>query len=314
MKGSNKMETKRTYHFMTNNRQSISFSGANLKDAIEKNFDTIASHKNIGNVAGYQLDQVYLKREGNDIVLHVIAHGSDSYIGKGGYDPYNDEPKETTIYIDGITEEDRNEIKDVYEFELKESKPFDIFDNDKIKSNEYAYGIAMGIIDEIGKNHSALPRDQITVNLNIKFPTLIRQRPIQFLAKARKYLASTKPKKDAETKKLLARIEELIAVYPVNRINNEGAEQLGYYHTKNYFYTHNKITAMQKYREAKNITINELSEIVGITARQLSSYEKPLSSSLGNAKYVVVENIAKALDVKPSDLVKNGFVILVNRN
>ena len=305
------METKRTYYFFADNKN-LPISGDNIKDAIEKNFDTIAFNRNIGNAAGYQLDRVYLEREGQEVVLHVIAHGSDSY---KEYDPYNDPPKETKIYITGATKEDLDDIKDIFEVELKDSNPFDIFDNKQISSNYYAYGVAMGIIDEIGKNHSALPRDQIAVNLNIKYPTLKKLKPLQFLAEARKYLTSTRPKKDNETKKLLARVDELIAMYPVNSLmSHEGEEQIGYYHTMHYFATHNKITAMQKYREAKNITINELSEMVGITARQLRSYEKAQSSSLGNAKYVVVENIAKALDVKPSDLVKDGFAILVDRN
>ena len=83
--------------------------GETIIEAVENNFRAIAEHAEIGNAAGYQLDKVVLEYQPEALggkggaALVITAHGSDALLH---YDPRTDEPKTTTLWIDGVTPEE----------------------------------------------------------------------------------------------------------------------------------------------------------------------------------------------------------------
>lgn len=58
---------------------------------------------------------------------------------------------------------------------------------------------------------------------------------------------------------------------------------------------------LKQIRNIKGLTQRQLAEAVGITERTINSYENNVKA-LQNADYIVVYNIAKALDVNTTDI------------
>lgn len=58
---------------------------------------------------------------------------------------------------------------------------------------------------------------------------------------------------------------------------------------------------LKQIRNIKGLTQRQLAEAVGITERTINTYENNVKA-LQNADYIVVYNIAKALDVKTTDI------------
>ena len=58
---------------------------------------------------------------------------------------------------------------------------------------------------------------------------------------------------------------------------------------------------LKQIRNIKGLTQRQLAKAVGITERTINTYENNVKA-LQNADYIVVYNIAKALDVKTTDI------------
>lgn len=300
----------------------IGIEGTDIKEAVENNFSVLAKEMNIGNAAGYSLDKVTIEYKPGilggkgGIELAVTAHGDDSLVN---YDPYNDEPKVSTIWI-YAKKEDLPE--GYYEFEINheqkpESSPFDAPD-----SAGQALGYFRAICEEIASNHSRFPikgtnLSGLCANIKTRFSNIEIANPHKYIELIQQEVRRAHPKEDAQTKKLVERANELALMLMdydnkeiVNDINR-GADLLAAIHASKWFENNNKITALAYYRKKAGLTGKQLAEIVGLSDRQIRNYESP-NSSLGDAKNIVVENLAKALNVKQSDLVKNGAVVMVD--
>ena len=94
---------------------------------------------------------------------------------------------------------------------------------------------------------------------------------------------------------------------------NKGIDLLASVRASKWFQDKNKITALAYYRKKAGFTGKQLAEIVGLSDRQIRNYEAS-DSRLCDAKNIVVENIAKALNVRPIDLVEDGVVVMVDGN
>lgn len=294
--------------------------GDDLQSAIENSFGNIireAGNK-IGNVAGYTLDEVFAEWKPGilggkgGVELHVINHGSDDRVG---YNPYEDAPKDTVFWI----EASKDDLPERYTFELTEEKadtPFDHTDNPAV-----AFGYAQGIIDEIYFHHcSLLPRkDDIGVSAKVydMFPTLAKTAPKAFIERCRQRMQGKRPKRDAETKKLMQRLDELLLfIYEspnaeICSASNEFTSMIYKAHAKRYFETQHCMTALEYYRRKADLSVAQLAEMVGLSERQIFRYEATRNSALGNASQVVINALANALNVAPTDLVKDRGVITV---
>lgn len=295
--------------------------GVDLKDAIENNFQTLAKEMKIGNAAGYQLDKVAMEYKPDilggqgGVELSVIAHGSDLLVN---YDPYKDEPKTSTIWIYAK----KKEVPDgVYEFEINHASKQEVTPFDVPKSAGQALGFYRAVCEEIASNHSRVPIKGtnftgLCANIETRFPTIKIVNPHKYVELIQQEVQRTRPKEDAQTKKLVERANELALLLMdydnkeiVNGVNN-GSELLSSIHAAKWFESNNKITALAYYRKKAGLTGKQLADIVGLSDRQIRNYESQ-NSRLADAKNIVVENLAKTLNVKQSDLVEDGIVVMV---
>ena len=74
-----------------------------------------------------------------------------------------------------------------------------------------------------------------------------------------------------------------------------------------------KITALAYYRTKAGLTGKQLADAVGISERMIRNYENPRGSTLGYAKFAVVQALANALNVNPDQLVNYGTAVLVDK-
>lgn len=58
---------------------------------------------------------------------------------------------------------------------------------------------------------------------------------------------------------------------------------------------------LKQIRNVKGVTQKQLAEVVGITERTVNNYENNVNA-LQNADYIIIYRIAKALDVRVSDI------------
>lgn len=58
---------------------------------------------------------------------------------------------------------------------------------------------------------------------------------------------------------------------------------------------------LKQIRNVKGVTQKQLAEVVGITERTMNNYENNVNA-LQNADYIIIYRIAKALDVRVSDI------------
>lgn len=280
-------------------------SGDTLIDAIEKKFEVIATTAGVGNAAGYTLDRVWMEKQGvdGDIALHIVAHGSD---GRLGYDPRTDTPRETIVRILAKVED----CPEQHEFELNENgqEPFDPF-RKTIEDNPGAiFGVAKALMDWVAEHKCSYPQVMMTSFIP---PSMYQAFAPRCLLLMSNRLHALKPKSDKETQKIVERISYLTARYcEVGGKKAPDAYPIYYYKTLGYLDKSGKITALAKFRKASNMTQQEVADQVGISTRQLSRYEGK-QSSLGTAKHSVVVALAEAVGAKPTDIVRNGTVVLV---
>lgn len=272
----------------------FTIEGKNAVDAIEKNFNEIATNAHVGNVAGYSLDRVWLQ----DSVLHIIASGSDMMVN---FDP-TEPAKETYI---PITPSNPDEHIADHEFTIhSEAKKFDPFDDGCLLDDEsYIRGVVCGLLDEVYRNHCVL-KDNLKISLyadfSAKYPTLEMVNPGLFLERMRYAVQAHRPKSDMATAKILCRVSELCQRLK-NLPQNCGSTFLGESHTKSYFQKENETTALAAARKKAGLTQAQAAAAAGISLRQWQYYESG-KSELGDARVAAVNAIAAAVGVSTTDI------------
>lgn len=273
----------------------FTIEGKDVVEAIEKNFNEIATNTHIGNVAGYALERVWLK----DSVLHIVAYGSAKMFD---FDPTED-AKETCI---PITPSDSDEHIADHEFEIRsEDKKFDPFDDSCIPDVEsYVRGVVCGLLDEVYRNHCVMKDDLKTTlygEFCIKYPTMEKVNPGLFIEKMRHAVQMHRPKSDIFTAKILCRVSELC-----QRLKNTPDDCLstfvGEAHTSYYFMMLNKITALAAARKRAGLTQAQAAAAAGISLRQWQYYESG-KSELGDTRVAAIKAIAAAVGVDTKDLI-----------
>lgn len=285
--------------------------GDSLIQAVEENFTRIIGNQ-IGNSAGYELENVWMEYVGEGIAeLHVIACGSDNLVN---YDAINDKPKEVIFEIHNVAAE---EILDGYSFELNREEPFNPFD-EKWHSNKMAcLGILIGTINYIGQNHCKSPdKNVLTIQINVstRFPTLLKANTQAFLNQMNLCLQRFRPKEDKKTKELLERVEKMTTLLMDIRqltLEEEGRATFFTHKTEYALRLQNKKTALYFYREKSGKSQQQVADEVGISLRQYQRYEA-VTSTISDAKFTVVKKIADVLDISVEKILKNGQVVHVS--
>lgn len=294
----------------------LSVSGDSLVGAIEHNFSFLARKFGVGNAAGYVLDRVRMEyKDGilggkGGVELRITAHGNDNLVG---YDPTSDTPKDTVIWIRAS----RDDLPEPYEFQINREAPSDPTPFDAVESAGAAAGYAMAIMDEIAMRHSAFPpsvppQQQVT----FKNPNALKVNPRFALERMRGIMTSCRPKQDKETSALLDRLSELFLQLADAKTDYSAFESDALIYQlkgRGYFLAKNKITALAAYRVKAGLTGKQLADAVGISERMIRNYENPRTSTLGDAKYSVVQALANALNVNPDQLVNYGTAVLVDK-
>ena len=301
----------------------ITLRGETLVDAIENGMSGLAQSSGLGNVAGIAYDSASVRWEDGILggkggaVLSITAHGSDNLVN---YDPYEDKPQTKTVRIEAAKE---NVPAEPYAFEFVEEKPeeIDVFAPIDDICNQIGYYFA--ICDEIALNHAKVPIGsnglQLVDKLQLEYPNSIVANPVRFIELVQQRVRRSLPKNDAETQKLLNRADELalqlldVDVQILRKAMKDPSSMWWHINLYVYFRQQNRITALAYYRKKAGLSGKQLADMVGISDRQLRNYERVRGgSSLGDAKHIVVENLAKALNVKPKNLVKDGYAILID--
>lgn len=295
----------------------LSLNGESIITVVEENIKSILSiaKSKLGNGAGYEIERVWLEY-GDGIlggkgggILHIVARGSDSLIG---YDATEDPPKDTMLWIEGVSKE---ELPKAYEYPLTEvSSAFDPFGDASSWDSAMIFGTLRAIIDEIGNYHCLnTPDFDITEAISISYPTLTITDPKKYIELARQRMTLLRPKTDKVTTRLMLRVSELAELfYSFNSISD--GESLSYYRTRHYFDTAGTVTALADFRERSGKTQQQVADEVGMSRRQLQKYEAPYGTNLGEAKYSVVERLAKAVGTTTDKLVRDGLPVLLRRS
>ena len=291
--------------------------GETIIEAVENNFRAIAEHAEIGNAAGYQLDKVVLEYQPEALggkggaALVITAHGSDALLH---YDPRTDEPKTTTLWIDGVTPEELPD-PDVTTFDGAQKKQQRTPYEDP-ESLAEAWGNVTAFLDQIGLHHCRTENVWPSVQTESAYHNLSRNNPFRYLEIMRQTVNRAHPNADAQTKKMLSQVDKL-ALYITDHTKEENAEAVQNVFlyqaiANNYLVAENKITALAYYRNKAGLSGRELGEKVGISDRQIRNYEHTPGSSLGDASRDVLQAISDVLNVNPSQLVDGGLAILVD--
>ena len=283
----------------------LEVKGDNLVDALQPRFQEIAKLAEIGNPAGYQLDDVRLIPGPNagEMLFQVTAHGSDLLCN---YDPRADKPRTFGFPVTGVPEEERFET--VVELSPV-SDDFDPFADLSGKPDDYRLGVAMGLFDEVSVHRCRMPENglPISVSLGSTYPTLLTANPTAALNLITRRLNQRHPYDDADTVQMIARAQELF-----RSCNPKPLSAWFWTRVKTtiWFERQGKQTALQHLRIVKGLTQQQLADSVGISCRQIQNYEQ-LNSRLCDAKYSVVVAISEAVGCKPSDLVQDGQTVLI---
>ena len=117
-----RVEREKFFLFICRSGSDMMISGDSLIQAVENNFQRIASAYHIGNSAGYALNgctwngkTAFLGGKGG-VELRITARGSDALVG---YDPVNDIPRDTVIWIHA----NRDDLPEPHEFEISRTSP-----------------------------------------------------------------------------------------------------------------------------------------------------------------------------------------------
>jgi len=285
----------------------LQVQGDKLEDALEVKFPEIARMANIGNAAGYQLDDVRLvPGPGSDeMILQITYRGSDLLVN---YDPREDKPRTVSISVTGVPEAER--VETVVEL-VPVADKFNPFADLSDKPDDYRLGVAVGLFDEVSVNHCRSSENGLPISTDLiaSYPTLLSAGNTDAaLRLIDRRLRQRHPYDDEVTAKMISKAQELFKTCKLSP--KCGGWVI--YRAKTYvwFDQQGKQTALQKFRNSKGITQQQLADMVGISCRQIQNYEQP-NSNLGDAKYSVVVAISSAIGCKPTDLVQGGSTVLV---
>lgn len=285
-----------------------SIGGDTLIEAIEAGFSRIASDAGIGNVAGYSLDDVWMEYDNGllggqgGVALHIVSHGSDCL---KNYDPTTDHPREHIVCISAKKEDCPSEYHFVLT-EVNDQPSFNPFTDQAMASPDAILGASLALMKEVADNCCIISGD-FSYNVPVE---LLRTNPKQYLRLVRKRLDHLRPKQTKATAELMARVEELGQAFDaIPDVRLTGQYSLYNIQAAHYLCNREKVTALAYYRIRRGLTQQQLGEAVGITTRQIQRYEHPLHSTLGDAKYSVVEKISNVLGVKTTDLIQDGIAI-----
>lgn len=295
-------------------------TGDNLKDACETNFQRLTRDLKLGNDAGAKLDKITFSYNADilsgkgGIVMSITAHGSDTM---PGYDPTNDAPRTSEVYIHGTPDD----LPENPEIELTEKSTYDRinpFSAGEDHNSWYTLGIICGIIDEIARNHSTRNpfEDDISYLVAKASPTLCAHNPLEFLARCQQKLKQVRVKNDGATTKLTTRMSELVITLAQKQgfgDEGEGSYQLGLFNTCYWFSLDGRVTALSVLRNKANKTQQQVADEVGISLRQYRRYEATAEAALCNANPATVAAVAKAVNATVSQIIDDdGHEILVD--
>lgn len=295
------------------NKCPVAIESDTIVDAVNKVFPNIREYANIGNVAGFALDRVWLDYSPSILygkggaILHILAHGADSAIG---YDATNDPPKEITLWIEATPED----LPEPYEFTLTERPPFDPYAVNNAASGAELLGIFCAFVDEVQLHHSKMPGESflgLSATIGNNYPTLAALQPELFVSLCLQQLARFRPKADKATAKLMERIQFLAGKISALEKKDCTCYMISYYHAKNWFENEGKITALAFFRNKAGKTQQAVADEVGISLRQEQAYESTSRSALGDAKYSVVVALAAAVGARPEDLIEYNVATMV---
>lgn len=284
----------------------------NVKSAIENNFKTIVNG-HIGNVAGYVLEEVWLEYDEEaecigTAKLHVVASGSESLVN---FDPIDNPPKEVVYTISGV---DKSELPEKEYFDLKSEELFDPFDKKWLDNKGIAYGIFLGTVDFIGRNHCMVNDNcsfSLSSTVNLRFSTLEKVNFPVFVSQVLKTLNQHRPKNDKQTQKLLDLVHTTHTVIAdVKKLTTDEStiKILYYYKTLSALDRMNKVTALFYYRNKLGKTQQQVADEIGISLRQYQRYEA-VNSTLSDTKKYVIEKIASVLNVS-IDKIYDGVQVI----
>lgn len=283
-------------------------NGEDVENMIENSFRHLDSiiHEHSGNAAGFTSTKVYIEHDSsaNDIAwLHVFAHGNDGLIN---YDPITDTDKEILFKVTGITNDN---LPTPINFELTEKK-FDPFNPEWLKNKAAALGILKQCIDHLAASKGKYaPRVLPSEMVDRKFPTMQKNNLPVYISQLMLQFSLANVKVTEKNKKIFELIEKTSEAL-IETKRGDDNEVIFYYKTSTYFESVEKITALQHYRKESGKSQQDVADAVGISLRQYQRYEST-SSSLGNAKKAIIEKMAETIGVSATDIVKNGFVILM---
>lgn len=285
------------------------FYGNNIQELIENNWKAVfdeETRKAIGNTAGYILERVWIEYSGNNTAsLHVIGHGDDSYLK---YDPTNDKSKEKVFILRGISETD---LPEPYEFEIKKNEKFDPFKELTNHKDDpiIMLGILEACIDYLAESRNVeLP----TITVNTKYITLKDRNVSLYISQLMKVFGYLNIKRTARNKNVFELLDEsnnnLISILEENKVIKP-MTYVYYYKTMGYFRAAGKMTALKYYREQCGKSQQEIADAVKISLRQYQRYEA-VNSQLDKVNPIIIEKIAESVNTKKDKIVKNGSVVL----
>lgn len=286
------------------------FEGNSIQELIESNWKEIfdeETRKAIGNAAGYILERVWIEYSGsNTASLHVVGHGNESYLK---YDPTNDKSKEKVFILRGISETD---LPEPYEFEIKKNEKFDPFKELTNHKDDpiIMLGILEACIDYLAESKKVSEPPTITVNT--KYITLKDRNVSLYISQLMKVFGYLNIKRTARNKNVFELLDEsnnnLISILEENKVIKP-MTYVYYYKTMGYFRAAGKMTALKYYREQCGKSQQEIADAVRISLRQYQRYEA-VNSQLDKVNPIIIEKIAESVNTKKDKIVKNGSVVL----
>lgn len=149
----------------------------------------------------------------------------------------------------------------------------------------------------------------------VKLDKFVLKNPWLHVADALARLASARILRNKVTDDILDRINDLMSFMEDNLPSQLKEDAWGFvteadYEVHNYFYHLQKKTALEKHREYGSLSVKQFSEMVGISDRQLRSYEAVPDSMLAKARPGALRRMSEVLQVPEDYLVCQGRAVL----
>jgi len=291
---------------LSDEASNASLAGSCFIEAVENGFNTISRECGIDNAAGYHLLSVSAEYASEILggaggaVLTITAQGSEALVN---YDEEKDPPKTYTAWISGVTNE---ELPSKYFFEIKETEPFDPFNDGNLKSDAIKYGVVWALIDELGNKHTKIkpPRAQnLFITHSKRFPTLHTSNPAKFTQLLLTELDRLHLTKTNKSDKLMNRITDILSQITETTVTIDGLYILAMSKTRVYFDRFDQRETLFSLRTKTKKNQQQVAEESGISLRQYQRLERG-ESKIKKTAYSTVVKIAESLGVSPDELFK----------